>query len=258
MEVGYAAGVFQGRFREFQRANDNKVNSRECLAVEGQFKNGLREGKWTEYDEVCKKRAEAGWKSGVLHGKVALWSDDGSGGRVKTRETEFRDGLLDGTAREWALYSCGSPLESEAEYRTGQECGWSRSWSYSAGKACASRFLLSKDFRGDCAKVTPAARPDPLAPCDTSWASRLPEARTAVEACVSAFGEAGKSYSVESLLDSADIVTRVSISTSGGTSAAALEMCVAEMLVARPFEKHPRPFNTSGDVKTCIARLSVP
>lgn len=261
MEVGYAAGAFQGRFRELQRANDNKVNSRECTAVEGQFKNGLMEGKWTEYDELCGKRVEAEWKSGVLHGKVALWSEDGRGGRVKTRETEFRGGVLDGKLREWALYSCGAPLASEAEYRMGQECGWNRVWSYSAGKPCASRFLLSKDFLGDCAKVTPATRPDPLAACDASWASRLPEAQPAIEACVSAFGVGGKSYSVEALLDSTEVdsrVTRISISTSAGGSSADLEMCVTEMVIARPFEKRPRSFDASGSHKTCIARLAVP
>lgn len=261
MEVGYSAGTFQGRFREFQRANDNKVNSRECVAVEGQFKNGLREGKWTEYDELCARRAEAEWKGGVLHGKVTLWSEDGRGGRVKTRETEFRSGVLDGKVREWALYSCGAPLASEAEYRMGQECGWNRVWSYSAGKPCASRFLLSKDFRGDCAKVTPATRPDPVAPCATSWASHLPEARPAIEACVSTFGVGGQSYSVEALLDSTEVdsvVTRVSISTSAGGTSADLEMCVTEMLIARPFENRPSSFNATGSVKTCIARLAVP
>ena len=58
--------------------------------VQGEYTNGLKDGKWTWWHENGQKKEEGNYKDGKRDGKWVSWSEDGK----KEKEEFYKDGKL--------------------------------------------------------------------------------------------------------------------------------------------------------------------
>ena len=89
----------------------NKSTGKKTL--KGQYKNGLKTGKWTEWHENGQKQAEATYKDGAKVGKWAMWYENGQ----KWKKGTYKNGEPDGLLTEW--YENGQK-KVETTYKDGK------------------------------------------------------------------------------------------------------------------------------------------
>ena len=64
---------------------------------EGNFKDGKKDGKWTEWYENGQKKSGGYYKDGKKHGKYTVWYENGQ----KEAEVNYKDGKEDGKWTKW-------------------------------------------------------------------------------------------------------------------------------------------------------------
>ena len=85
-----------------------------CIMTEGEFKDGKKEGKWTDYFIGGKKREEAYYKNGVLDGHYNAYNDDRSSVALSGN---YVNGKRDG---EWNMMNLNGQVIEKDEYRDGK------------------------------------------------------------------------------------------------------------------------------------------
>ena len=96
----------------------NKSTGKKTL--QGQYKNGLKTGKWTEWDKSGKKMKEVLYKNGMGQ-KLTSWWDNG-----KMRENQnYKDELRNGITTYW--YKNGQK-KGERPFKDGKEHGVYNRW----------------------------------------------------------------------------------------------------------------------------------
>ena len=88
---------------------------------EGTYKDGEKDGKWTQWYENGQKKAEETYKDGVSNGKHTHWHENGK----KKAEITYKDGELDGLSTTW--YENGQK-QLEDTYKDGILDGKSTDW----------------------------------------------------------------------------------------------------------------------------------
>ena len=82
--------------------------------VEGNYKDGYQDGKWTEWYENGQITTEGKFKDDKIDGKWTEWDEDGQ----NMQEGHFKDGILDGKYTRW--YENGQ-IEEERNYKDGRQ-----------------------------------------------------------------------------------------------------------------------------------------
>ena len=77
---------------------------------EGSYKDGKREGKWTEWYKNGLKEKEVTYKDGKIDGLLTSWYEDGQ----KRLEATYKDGKLNG---KWISWYENGQKKQEATYK---------------------------------------------------------------------------------------------------------------------------------------------
>jgi len=77
--------------------------------MEGEYKNGKRNGKWTSWFENGKKWSEGNYKEGIDNGKHTVYFDNGK----KYFEGNYKDGKKTGT---WSFWNKDGKLINKEDY----------------------------------------------------------------------------------------------------------------------------------------------
>ena len=107
-------------YRKLSYYNNNvlketfKADTANWITTEGTFKDGKKEGKWTDYLSNGKKREEANYKDGVLNGPYASYNEDHSTIGLSGR---YVDGKREG---EWDMYNLDGKVMEMDSYRKGK------------------------------------------------------------------------------------------------------------------------------------------
>ena len=91
-----------------------KSDTVNCIMTEGEFKDGKKNGKWTDYLIGGKKREEASYKDGVLNGPYRSYNDDHT---TIALSGNYVNGKREG---EWNMYGLNGKLMETDEYRNGK------------------------------------------------------------------------------------------------------------------------------------------
>ncbi|MGZ4044301.1 MAG: toxin-antitoxin system YwqK family antitoxin, partial [Bacteroidia bacterium] len=91
-----------------------KSDTANCIMTEGEFRDGKKEGRWTDYFIGGKKREVATYKDGLLNGPYRSYSDDHS---TIALSGNYVDGKRDG---EWLMFGMGGKLIETDKYRNGK------------------------------------------------------------------------------------------------------------------------------------------
>ncbi len=81
-------------------------------AKEGNYKDGKKDGKWTNWHENGQKRSEGNYKDGKHDGKWTNWHDNGQ----KISEGNWKDGKQDG---KWTAWNRNGQKQYEVNYKDG-------------------------------------------------------------------------------------------------------------------------------------------
>ena len=84
--------------------------------LEGSYKDGKRDGLWTEWHENGQKWQEGTYKDGEVDGKGTSWYENGQ----KKEEATYKDGMPDGLWTYW--YENGQKWY-EATWKDGKQIG---------------------------------------------------------------------------------------------------------------------------------------
>jgi hypothetical protein len=95
--------------------------------AEGQYRDGKRHGKWTDWHKNGMKRSESEYRDGKKHGKWIAWHVNGQ----KEQEGEWCDGNMHG---KWTVWYQNGNKEGEGEYRNGEMHGPAIHWHESGKK----------------------------------------------------------------------------------------------------------------------------
>lgn len=77
--------------------------------IEGEFKDGKRQGKWTYWYDNGNRWSQASYKAGILDGKSTVWHENGS----KYYEGRYRNG---NRAGHWRFWDKDGNLTKEISY----------------------------------------------------------------------------------------------------------------------------------------------
>jgi|GEM_PF-2355071 len=91
-----------------------KSDTVNCIMTEGEFKNGKKEGRWTDYFIGGKKREEVYYKDGILNGPYRSYNDDRS---TVGLAGNYLDGKRDG---EWQMFGLDGKILEIDKYRKGK------------------------------------------------------------------------------------------------------------------------------------------
>lgn len=115
--------IQNGKFLYYRRLNfyNNKQmkewfrsDTVNCIMTEGSFKNGKKDGLWTDYFIGGKVREQAFYKEGVLNGSYRSYNDDQT---TVALSGNYVDGKRDG---EWDVMSLKGQLIEKDKYRDGK------------------------------------------------------------------------------------------------------------------------------------------
>ena len=110
---------YTGRVFDLNRSTGKKI-------LQGQYKNGLKTGKWTEWYRNGQKEYETTFKDGKPNGLFTKWD---SNGQKKVKGT-YKDGKWDGLNTSWyengQKYSEGTYTYKDGDY-SGEKDGL---WTY--------------------------------------------------------------------------------------------------------------------------------
>jgi antitoxin component YwqK of YwqJK toxin-antitoxin module len=73
-------------------------------SLEGRYKDGLRNGKWSWWNVDNKMDSSGTYKDGNLNGKWTYWNENGQ----KRSEKKYKDGVPDGKWTEWSGGEAGA------------------------------------------------------------------------------------------------------------------------------------------------------
>jgi antitoxin component YwqK of YwqJK toxin-antitoxin module len=82
--------------------------------IEGSYKNGKFDGKWTMWYESGQKKSEINYKNGKLDGKSTWWSKRNQ----KIIQKNYKNGKLDGKWIEWFQFN--GEIKREENYKNGK------------------------------------------------------------------------------------------------------------------------------------------
>tara|TARA_Y100000310_G_scaffold281626_1_gene302225 strand:- start:5 stop:478 length:474 start_codon:yes stop_codon:yes gene_type:complete len=91
-------------------------------SLEGRYKDGLRNGKWSWWNEDNKMDSSGAYNNGIQDGKWTYWYDNGQ----KIGEGTYKDGKEDGKWTSW--YENGQKM-NEFTYKDGgpiKHTGWDK------------------------------------------------------------------------------------------------------------------------------------
>jgi antitoxin component YwqK of YwqJK toxin-antitoxin module len=107
-------------YRKLDFYNDQKLkdlfksDTTNSIMTEGEFRNGKKEGKWTNYLIGGKKREEAFYKNGVLNGPYRSYNDDHT---TIALSGNYVNGKREG---EWDMYGQQGKVIEKDSYRNGK------------------------------------------------------------------------------------------------------------------------------------------
>jgi antitoxin component YwqK of YwqJK toxin-antitoxin module len=107
---------------------------------EGEYVEGIRQGKWTLWHENGKVRRVENFSNGKLEGSWKQYRDDGT----LESEQSYRNNLRDG---KWVAYdSTGKHIDAQVEYKAGaQEGVWTYYYTGDDAKKLVEMEKLTKD-----------------------------------------------------------------------------------------------------------------
>lgn len=126
---------------------ENRMDGKREL--EGYYKNGRKNGKWTTWYENGQKKDEEYYKYfdkygySVRNGKRITWFENGQ----MSSEATYKDGKLDGLGFSW--YENGRKWY-EATYNNGQEDGLATSWYENGQKRYEENYKRGKLIYEKC------------------------------------------------------------------------------------------------------------
>jgi len=88
---------FSGKFVSLWDWGDDQYKGYGQHKVSGTYKNGKKDGVWTEWFVSGQKKSVTSYKEGTVNGKWIEWHTDGQ----KWIEASFVDGRADGLAKSW-------------------------------------------------------------------------------------------------------------------------------------------------------------
>lgn len=91
-----------------------KSDTANCIMTEGEFKDGKKDGRWTDYFIGGKKREEAYYKYGVLNGPYRSYNDDRS---TIALSGSYVDGKREG---KWDMFNLEGKVIETDKYRNGK------------------------------------------------------------------------------------------------------------------------------------------
>lgn len=91
-----------------------KSDTANCVMTEGEFKDGKKDGRWTDYLIGGKKREEAYYKYGVLNGPYRSYNDDRS---TIALSGSYVNGKREG---EWDMFNLEGKVIETDRYRKGK------------------------------------------------------------------------------------------------------------------------------------------
>ncbi|HWD89534.1 MAG TPA: hypothetical protein VG367_15490 [Mucilaginibacter sp.] len=91
-----------------------KSDTANCVMTEGQFKNGKKDGTWTDYFIGGKKREEATYKDGVLNGPYRSYNNDHS---TVALSGNYVNGMREG---DWEMFNMDGKVMETDKYRNGK------------------------------------------------------------------------------------------------------------------------------------------
>jgi len=91
-----------------------KSDTANCIMTEGEFKNGKKDGRWTDYFIGGKKRVDVYYKDGVLNGPYSSYNDDHS---TIALSGNYVDGKREG---EWNMFGLDGKVMETDKYRNGK------------------------------------------------------------------------------------------------------------------------------------------
>ena len=118
----------------------NKRTGKKTL--QGQYKNGLKTGKWTYWRTNGKKKKEISYKNGKEHGLWTMWYKNGR----KEYERTFKNGKQDGLTTRW---HDNGKKELEVTYKDGERNGVLTTW-YENGQKQREGNYRDGDWIGVC------------------------------------------------------------------------------------------------------------
>ena len=119
----------------------NKNTGKKTL--KGQYKNGLKTGKWTEWHDNGQKRDEGIYKDGEKDGKWTQWHWNGQ----KESERTYKDGKPDGLITWW--FDNGQKRE-ERTYKDGKRDGLHTEWYENGQKVYEITYKDGVVISGKC------------------------------------------------------------------------------------------------------------
>ena len=103
------------------------------MKIEGNLKNGLVDGQWTEWYENGQKKGKGGFKDGKKQGPRVGWHENGQ----MMSEEEYKDGEQHGPCAAW--YGNGQKM-FEGAYKDGEEVGTWTWWHENGQKGAEGDF----------------------------------------------------------------------------------------------------------------------
>ncbi len=132
-EGNYVNGLKDGKWSYYHDVV--KYDGMGVVAEIGEYKDGKKEGKWLDFDTVGYRVSETEWHDGKENGKYIKYSEWFKD--QKEEEIDFKDGKLDGKYIVW--YKSGrKSLESDT--KDGVEHGIHTEWYDNAQKAIVIEF----------------------------------------------------------------------------------------------------------------------
>ena len=102
-------------------------------SLEGRYKDGLRNGKWSWWNEDNKMDSSGTYNNGIQDGKWTSWYENGQ----KKQEETYKDGEYDGLKTSWyengqksweGTFKDGESISSRCWDEDGNECECSEKW----------------------------------------------------------------------------------------------------------------------------------
>jgi len=82
--------------------------------MEGEFKNGKKNGKWTAWFENGKKQSEGIFKEGFSNGPINVWNENGT----KLYEGYYKSSKPDSI---WTFYKPGGEISKKVTFKDGKK-----------------------------------------------------------------------------------------------------------------------------------------
>ncbi len=133
-KAGYATGTW--------KAYDNNV-----LVSEGTYKEGYRDGQFTDYYIDKEPKSRTTFVNGKVNGKVTTWHPNG---KIAT-EKEFKNGVEDGSD---IIYNEDGEVRSESHYANGKQTGKSvRQITGNRGDYTLTAYYKDGQYDGEYSEV---------------------------------------------------------------------------------------------------------